>query len=167
MIYRVLVLLALSLSPAVSFADTLGQIYDRCYAGNSSSCRRFVSVNRDGCDNGRDDYCVVLGELFQSGFAQLSQSYDQALYYFSKACRMGNGNGCYGAGVLVAEELAQSSDEAVYFFRRGCTAQQADSCNNLAVHYYRNSRLREALDMFGQACRLGSELGCRNQQRIR
>ena len=74
-----------------------------------------------------------MGQIYENGRMGVEQDYVRSVGYFSKACEVGNSNGCYMMGNLYwsgngVEKNIAKSDE---YFKRACSMGHAGACQTL------------------------------------
>lgn len=152
------VLRAIALLVAVSAACGGGQKKpaspppERC--ASPEACKR-------GCDAGHGESCLDLGARFHDGKGVAN---DAATELSSKACELGNIDGCELAGRLYANgEPPFDEAKAIAFFGKACAIKRATSCTYLGTIFATRGNARDvarALPLLDAGCDGGDVLGC-------
>lgn len=152
-----------------------------CDADDAESCLRFPEVARqvrwrqdDGpfLSRGRDDACSSRGSVedcraWTIRLAGVERGPDpqQLLAAWEKACRLGQGRGCWAAADLrLTSEDPRSRSEARPLLDRGCTLDHAPACVALGRELLTGTApardARRAARLFDRVCGGGDPSGC-------
>jgi TPR repeat protein len=120
------------------------------------------------CDGKIGEACRLLGHQLKDGNGVAKD--DAAAYQkFTKACELGDDNGCFYQAFLVSDGTGTTQDIGLArdLLRPLCERDDPDACHNLAVAYVRLDDENRALAAYQRACELGSESGCSRADAIR
>ena len=88
---------------------------------------------------------------------------DLALSYYKKGCKLGSGEACNEAGVVLAKK--KNLKKAVHYYKKACNLNESWGCDNLAG-YYKNGKggldknLSIALKYYKKGCDLKNGNSC-------
>lgn len=73
-----------------------------------------------------------LGIAYEKGYG-VEQSYEKAVYWYTKAAEQGNANAQNNLGVAYhnGNGVEQDKNKAIYWFRKACENSNDDACKNL------------------------------------
>ena len=116
--------------------------------------------------------CNVLAKHYYNGWG-VRQDFVKALQYFNKACDLGNGNSCAGAGSQYydGEGTKKDLNRAIKLLTKSCELESAVGCSMLGAMYVITGEgvkqnLSKAKEIFGKACDLGNQDGCDNYKKL-
>ena len=148
----------------------LGLFCMNAYASNecerlvkSENYEEAISVCKEACNQDNGISCRFLGQLYHLGYGE-KQSYPKessAYDYYKKACKLNDGFGCIGSGML-----AYDYGEAKRYYEKACRLNDNDGigCRNLGLSYYNGEGVRRnystAKNYFEKACNLNDGHGC-------
>lgn len=86
---------------------------------------------KEACDSNDAKSCTVLGVIYRDGedvimyrnaAKGIKKDYSKATKYFSKACGLNDGNGCYSLAYLyyTGEGIKKDSSKAKKYFKKSC-----------------------------------------------
>ncbi len=153
----------------------------QCGKGSAQSCYNYgvllqkqqkskqaTPFFKKGCEGEVADACTAYAWVlvdFDETPAAL-QANREALKLFNRACVMGSGQGCYGAGTLVDGDGYKMPDKqvAVKNYERGCSLGDPDSCFSIAYMLFKGDTVKQdankGLELLQRSCRGGSADMC-------
>ncbi len=170
----------------VNLAGALQLYEDACNKGHAEGCaRRAEMAGEDadglatafefsvkGCTGGLPQSCVIAARQVHTG-SGVERDDTRATMLFQEACRLGDVDGCVGAGdLLVALPRATPEDKARSFaaYNLACKRRHSEACLKLALAYYEGigtpASAQAAQTHFARACEFGQQDGCRAAQQI-
>jgi TPR repeat protein len=110
--------------------------------------------------------CFRLGKLLHHGDGTQGWDHPRALEAYRRACELGHGGACEGAGRLYLDHQVGSVDPSVMvkLFRRGCEQGAGDACAQVGLFYTQGFGpgfdAAQAHAYYARACELRSGQGC-------
>lgn len=115
--------------------------------------------------------CSKAAVLFQNGIG-VTQSNEQALAYFDKACALNSGTDCMRLAdrYVVGDGVGQDSKTAFSYYKKACSANVAEACRNLGFMFElgdgTQQNVENAAVMYQYACNLKNKDGCKQLERL-
>ncbi|GEM_PF-1804930 len=115
--------------------------------------------------------CSKAAVLFQNGIG-VTQSNEQALAYFDKACALNSGTDCMRLAdrYVVGDGVEQDSKTAFSYYKKACSANVAEACRNIGFMFElgdgTEQNVEKAAVMYQYACNLKNEDGCKQLERL-
>lgn len=150
-----------------------------CHAGDADAClvagvwfeeghgapknvRHARTAYETGCSLGGGRACALLGLRLERGEHGWPTSLDEAAAFYADACKAGEEVGCVGVGraLFFGWGGQEDVDGALTIWARLCQGGSGLGCATLAQVMDQVGRQREALALFGEACRLGVSQAC-------
>lgn len=151
-----------------------------CDKGDSSACYRLASryratrevlkavqYYRKGCGKSHYVSCLVLGDMYRSGYSGVPQDYREAMKYYNEACWGRTESGCEAKADMYAQGQGVPKDPAMAAKLRSesCNRGSTRSCRSLALMYkdgvgVPKKDLEAAAKLHEKACYLRSSLDC-------
>lgn len=152
-----------------SSCHLLGDIYDFGRAGVTVDLVRAYHFYKLACNMGDANGCFSLAMYYEYSSNLTNKDYYAAQAYL-QACQLEDrGNNCLRAGDIIA---SRNPFEAKVAYEVGCSKQYyaVENCLRLAEFYERGVGVRKslsnAIEFYGRACDLRSQMGCENYARL-
>jgi TPR repeat protein len=106
--------------------------------------------------------CYMTGIIYQNG-QSIDQDFKMAQTYYTKACQLGNRQGCKESRKI--SHLADTTP-SIYALQESCYTDHAAQCKELADYYYNGSAVNikqnyyQASYFYDKACELGNTKSC-------
>jgi TPR repeat protein len=133
-------------------------------------CTATRALRQKGCDQNDGPLCNDLGSAWSEGkYGTTGVDHVKAKAFYEKACKLGNGIGCFNLGNVyrVGEGMKPDPEAAKTWFAKSCDMDTAKGCTELAIMLYEAHDAGKALELMEKACKLGSDVACKNAQAIR
>lgn len=147
----------------------LGQLYEFGGAGLQADVARSAALYEHSCEMGDADGCFSLAMYYEYSSNSTNKDYYAAQAYLQACQLQDRGNNCLLAGDMFA---SQNPFDAKIAYEVGCSKQYyaAENCLRLAEFYERGVGVRKdlssAIEFYGRACDLRSQIGCENYARL-
>ena len=147
----------------------LGQLYEFGGAGLQADVARSATLYEHSCEMGDADGCFSLAMYYEYSSNSTNKDYYAAQAYL-QACQIEDrGNNCLRSGDIIA---SRNPFQAKVAYEVGCSKQYyaVENCLRLAEFYERGVGVRKslssAIEFYGKACDLRSQMGCENYARL-
>lgn len=148
---------------------SVGGVYNSGIYGVKKDFIKARSYYAKACELNLAEACFILGAMYKAGEGGAKDE-AKALDLSEKACDLGSGNGCFGAGILLFHKK-QEYGKARKFYEKGCELNAKYACYRLAVQYHNGQGARQdfakAQELYGRACDLGYQDGCEWYKKLR
>lgn len=140
-----------------------------CENGNNAHCYKYlveISKNspeeagnyaRDLCENGNAEVCGWIG----SWYYFKKKKYEEALYFWDKACEEKDQQACFNAGALEWAGDEKNYHKMTNYFKTSCELGNSSGCNyaaGLLIEQFQNYEL--AQEMYDKSCDLSDNSIC-------
>ena len=134
-------IVALSLMPAVSFADNFEAGVEAYQKGDYQTA---LKIYKSLADKGDADAQYNLGLMYDDGDG-VKQNYNEAVKYYSLAAEQGDSHAQYNLGVLyyAGQGVLQNYTEAVKYLRLAAKQGTAPAQYNLGVMYLEGKGVKQ------------------------
>lgn len=125
-----------------------------------------IEESTKACHSGDADNCVILGSLYFADGGEVTQDYAKAREYYSRACNLKNGFGCFYLGILYQRgfSVPKNIDWGMKYFKISCDLNEVSACLMLGGLYTAGKDVTHdknlAITYFKKACDLGEKVAC-------